>query len=443
MPAESRRSILSLLAVLLMAPVPAQAQRIDRLDGIAQDYVKLALEAEQRDPGFVDAYHGPAAWAAAAKANPRPTARLEADARALLARAEAIAPARLRPADRERRAVLIGQIRAAATRLAMVGGRKFTFDDEARGLFGVTPVIAPLASFEVLLAKMDALLPGTGPLLGRYTAWRASSVVPVDRIERVTTLAIAECRRRTVRYIPMPAGERFTLGLASDKSWGAYNYYKGDYTSHIDINTDRPVTIAATVDYGCHEGYPGHHVYNVLLERDLLKRRGWIEYSVYPLYSPQSLIAEGSANYGIELAFPGGSESFESTTLRPAAGLAAAGAKDEAIRELSKDLGKSRYAIAREYLDGRIDRARAVALTARYRMIPLAEAEGGVKFMDQYRSYVINYGYGRDLVAAAVEAAGRSRAARWSRFRTILSTPTTPADLVAQARPPRRAQTAR
>ena len=34
-------------------------------------------------------------------------------------------------------------------------------------------------------------------------------------------------------------------------------------------------------------------------------RRGWTEYSVYPLYSPQSLIAEGSANYGIDLAFPG------------------------------------------------------------------------------------------------------------------------------------------
>ena len=48
-------------------------------------------------------------------------------------------------------------------------------------------------------------------------------------------------------------------------------------------------------------------------------------------------------------------------------------------------------------------------------------AEGGVKFMDQYRSYVINYGYGRDLVAAAVEAAGRSRAARWSRFRLCIS----------------------
>src|SRR3546814_19496353 len=40
------------------------------------------------------------------------------------------------------------------------------------------------------------------------------------------------------------------------------------------------------------------------LEEKLVKERGWNEFSVYPLYSPQRLIAEGSANYGIDLAFP-------------------------------------------------------------------------------------------------------------------------------------------
>ena len=43
----------------------------------------------------------------------------------------------------------------------------------------------------------------------------------------------------------------------------------------------------------------------MLLEQKLAKERGWVEFSVYPLYSPQCFIAEGSANYGIELAFPG------------------------------------------------------------------------------------------------------------------------------------------
>jgi hypothetical protein len=53
-----------------------------------------------------------------------------------------------------------------------------------------------------------------------------------------------------------------------------------------------------------------------------VRGRGWVEYSVYPLYSPQSLIAEGTANYGIDVAFPGAERlTFERDVLFPLAGL--------------------------------------------------------------------------------------------------------------------------
>ena len=55
-----------------------------------------------------------------------------------------------------------------------------------------------------------------------------------------------------------------------------YNWYQGDYRSLIQINTDFPVRIAAR-DLGCHEGYPGHHVFNMLLERDLARGRNWVD----------------------------------------------------------------------------------------------------------------------------------------------------------------------
>ena len=49
---------------------------------------------------------------------------------------------------------------------------------------------------------------------------------------------------------------------------------------------------------------------------------GWIEYSIYPLYSPMSLLAEGSANYGINVAFPVEERlAFEKEVLFPLAGL--------------------------------------------------------------------------------------------------------------------------
>ena len=47
-----------------------------------------------------------------------------------------------------------------------------------------------------------------------------------------------------------------------------------------------------------------------------------------------------------------------------------------------------------------------------------------VRFIDTYRSYVINYNLGRDLVAAWVErTGGDSEAARWTAFHALLSAP--------------------
>jgi hypothetical protein len=243
--------------------------------------------------------------------------------------------------------------------------------------------------------------------------------------------AIAECRRRTAGHIVLPADERFTLELVTGKSWGGYNWYKGNSTSLIQINTDLPVRIGRAVDLGCHEGYPGHHVYNMLLEQKLARARGWVEFTLYPLYSPQSFLAEGSANYGAELAFPGDEQlEFETRVLYPLAGLPAAGAlRYLELHRATQGLAGARFTIAADYLDGRIDRARAVELTRKYQLVSPARAEKSVAFIDQYRAYVINYGLGLDMVRAAVERAGPDPAARWAAMERLLSEPTLPGDL--------------
>ena len=56
-------------------------------------------------------------------------------------------------------------------------------------------------------------------------------------------------------------------------------------------------------------------------------------------------------------------------------------------------------------------------------------AEQSLRFMDTYRSYVINYGLGSEIVGAAVEAGNADTATRWQRFIGILSNPTLPEDL--------------
>mgnify|MGYP003342593532 CR=1 FL=1 len=171
------------------------------------------------------------------------------------------------------------------------------------------------------------------------------------------------------------------------------------------VNTDLPVYLDRAVDLAAHEGYPGHHLYNAVLEQRLVQSRGWTEFTVYPLFSPQSLIAEGTANFGIEVAFPGDDRvRFERDVLLPLAGLPADAF--ERYHAVLREMGRLAYAgneAARQYLDGRRDRQSTVDWLVRWSLMSPARAEQRTRFMDVYRSYVINYNLGQDLVRAFVE----------------------------------------
>jgi hypothetical protein len=425
--------IAALLAALALATLPApspSSPEAAKLDAVARDFVTMSLEVENYDPGFVDAYYGPPAWQEAAKTKPRTAEQLKAEAARLIAAATAIDPARLSPLEKKRRAYLIGQSNAASVRLDMAGGKFLPFQDEAEQLFGARPEIKPLTAYDPILAKISALAPGDGDLSDRVEAFYARYNIPVDRQEAVMRAAIAECRRRTLAHIALPANEKFDLEFVTNKPWSGYNWYKGAGHSLIQVNTDLPLRIGRAVDLGCHEGYPGHHVLNLLNEEKLTKQRGWIEFTINPLYGPQSLISEGSANYGIELAFPGDEElKFEAAVLYPLAGLdPATAAAYDAMRNASDALYSAQYTVADAYLAHRIDRATAVAQMQKYAISSKARAEQRVKFMDTYRAYIINYGLGKDMVRAHINKAGDQNA-RWKAMETLLSEPSVTADL--------------
>ena len=227
------------------------------------------------------------------------------------------------------------------------------------------------------------------------------------------------------------------MEFVTGKTWSGYNYYQGNYKSLIQVNTDLPIRISRAVDLGCHEGYPGHHVLNLLVEERLARAKGWKEYEVNPLYSPTSVLSEGSANYGIDLAFPGPERlAFERDVLYPLAGLDPKRAEGYwQMQQMTEGLSGARLTIARMYLDGEIARTKAVELTQRYLLLSPARAEQSVAFTDHYRSYVINYGWGKDLVRNYVErgapvGSGPDAKTRWIRMEKILSEPTLPADLL-------------
>lgn len=414
------------------APAQSQGQAPSRaeaaLNPLAEDYVKLILDIGELEPGYVDAYYGPAAWQDEAKATPETAAQLQARATALTRALQAVDTAGAEPAVVQRKAYLLAHVSAASARLRMLGGEKMGFADEAFALFGIRPELKPLTDYDPILAEIDALIPGEGPLSERVTAFKSHYVIPKDRLQPVMDAAIAECRRRTLAHIALPANESFTLAFVGDKPWSGYNYYQGNSASKIEINTDFPIYTERAIDLGCHEGYPGHHVYNALLEKTFVTDRGWVEMSVYPLFSPMSFVAEGSANYGIDLAFPGDEgTAFERDVLFPLAGLDPATADRKArLGALTRRLARAEYTIADDYLSGRVDRDATIERLMKYTLTDRAKATQRLRFIDTYRSYIINYGLGRDVVQAWVERQGPDH---WRGMETLLASQILPADL--------------
>ena len=423
-------------ASLVMAQAPP-APAADPWGTLAERYVKLVLAIGQHDSDYVDAFYGPVEWRSEAEHDKVPLPTLAARAEAL---EDEMAKAAAPPGSANdamwtlRRQYLSRQLAAVRARLAMLQGQRFTFDEESRALYDVVAPTHTEAEFESVLKQLSDRLPGEGTLIERYDRYKQAFVVPAPRLDRVFQEAIRACRERTLQHMELPATERFTVEYVTGKSWSGYNWYQGQYRSLIQVNTDLPVYIDRAVDLACHEGYPGHHVYNVLLEQRLMRERGWVEYSVYPLFSPQSLIAEGTANYGIEVAFSQADRlAFERDVLFPLAGLDGRKAQEYYdVLALVERLSYVGNEAARRYLNGTMDRDAAAAWLERYAMYPRPRAEQRVRFIDQYRSYVINYNLGKDLVRAYVEKqAGRSAtpADRWRAFTALLSSPRLPSGL--------------
>jgi hypothetical protein len=399
----------------------------------AETYVRLVLALGRHDANFVDAYYGPEALREEVATASWPLAEidkraavLEVDLRRLPAIDEGAADGELLAL---RRTYLARQLNALRARIRMLQGQRLPFDEESRELYDAVAPRNDESSFQATLDALAAKVGGSGDLPARYAAFKQAFVIPPDKLDAVFTAAITECRRRTAAHIALPPAETFTVAYVTDKPWSAYNWYKGNFTSLIEVNTDLPVFIDRAIDLACHEGYPGHHVYNALLEQHLVKDRGWVEFSVYPLFSPQSLVAEGTANYGIQVAFSDAERrAFERTTLFP---LDPARADDYYdVLALARGLTYAGNEAARGYLDGRLDAARAADWLVRFAMNTPAQAAQRVKFFDTYRSYVINYNLGEDLVKAYVERhAGADPAARWRVFAGLLSSPRLPSNL--------------
>ena len=222
--------LISLALVFLVSGtyLSSQAtQKPDPFGDIALRYVKLVLAVGQHDADYVDAYYGAPELRKAAEAEKLTLPAIESQAQAL---ERDINNAAL-PAGKDdaelwslRKQYLQRQTAALRARVAMLQGKKLTFDEESQALYDATAPKHTEAEFASIIKKLEGLLPGSGPLIARYEEFKADFVIPKDRVDGVFQAAIRACRDRTRQFVELPASESFTVEYVTGKSWSGYNW---------------------------------------------------------------------------------------------------------------------------------------------------------------------------------------------------------------------------
>jgi hypothetical protein len=426
-----------LLSLFLLGGIFASCQQKPDantvMNQVAENYVKTVLEIGLYDPLYVDAYYGPQDWKKEVEANKLeelPKDKLIKNIEEMILSVSQLKIDEKDEMLKYRKTYMLKQFEAVKARVQMLSGTRFTFDEESGALYDA--VVPPFEDehFANIINELEHIVPGKGSLIDRMSKFQQGFVIPKEKVDTVFRAAIEESRRRTKQHITLPDNESFTLEYVTDKAWAGYNWYKGNNYSLIQINIDFPILIDRAIDLASHEGYPGHHVYNSLLETNLVQKRGWVEFSVYPLFSPQSLIAEGTANYGINVVFPREERmKFEKEILFPLAGLDTEKVDlYYKIQELTHELTYARTVAMRNYLDGKWTKEETGKWMEKYALRRASDAS--FRFPETYRSYIINYNWGQDLVRDYVERnGGTEKEKRWEIFTHLISTPQVPTNL--------------
>ena len=406
--------------------------------GLVQRYLELGLALGRHVEGLVDAYYGPPEHAARASAGPAVApAALAERARRLLGDLDAGvplegdagtgAPGAPAGADSQRRRWLAAQVRGLHTTARRLAGEAIAYPDEVEWCYGVRPAPVPEEEFAAAHARLAEVVPGSGPLAERFVAWRESHAVSPDRLEAAIGSLADDLRERTQSRLGLPEGERVDFELVTDRPWSGFNYYLGDLRSRVAVNIDLPVLSTSLAHLVAHEAYPGHHTEHSRKEAGLVRRRRWMEETIFLVGTPQCLLAEGLADLGLEVVVGPRPEAMVAAHLRPL-GIRYDAELIATVSEAAEVLSKVRANAAwRLHVDS-ADPDLVVDELARWSLSSRPRAEKAVAFLldDTWRAYITCYVEGLALCRAFVGT-------DTGRFARLVSEQLVPADLADAA----------
>lgn len=402
------------LVLLGLSACRSQRSVSPGLDDLASRYVQLATELGDHDLDSLDFDIKPIPEVTMSSSTYE---KLRDDAVKLRAQVDSF------PGDPERKAYLTKQLNALVLRAEQLQGKNCAFDEESRIYFGiVAPQDTSAADRKVIRAKLAALLGSTSDEAAAYSRYEAKFIVPANRVPVVMQAALDQCRIVTQAYITLPAGEHVEVIYVSHKPWSAFSHYLGDAHSVIQVNMDYPLTVDRILNLACHEGYPGHHVFNSIRDQALVQTLHRDEFRVQPTFSPQSYVSEAAANYAPSLLREKDRLHIERDVLIPLAGLKGLDVtKYLAVEKMVDGLHTAEPSIARKYLDGQLEFVRAGDELERE--VLMQHPESMLLYLNEFRTYMLAYTVGSDAVQRMVEAGSPSDVERWRRYFGLMTNP--------------------
>jgi len=397
-----------------------------------KEYVLLAFRMDKAiqkftESRFVDYYYGPPEWKAEAEAE-KPADELVRDAMSL-------EDTLVEQGFEAHRAIYLEkQVGALETVCRKLNGETFSLEEEVQRCFDIHPERIPESQFEQGLALLDEALPGNGSLPERLQGWRNRYQLVREKSGLLLNFmlrAAAETLRRTQAFVNLPADEGSEVQIVSDKVYMGENWYLGNYRSQVELNTDLPTDLNGLLDFMCHEGYPGHHTEFVLKEQRLFRERGYLEQSIFPIISPQSVISEGIATSACEMLFsPEEAEQWLAKHIYPEAGIEP---DTVDIAKLRKALELLEYPVGGNAAfllhEGRSD-DEVMQYLIKYSMVPDEEVLKYLEFLKVpfQQAYIFTYFYGRQLMKPWLQQPDRLTI-----YRRFLTEQVYPSELVKEA----------
>lgn len=338
--------------------------------------------------------------------------------------------------DDDRARWLDRQLVALETLARGQAGEELPYVEEVRRCFDAAPEPLPPEAYAEARVELNGALPGAGDLRARLAEWADRFTVPVERLPDLVDWLLPRIRKSAVARFGVPDGERLRIGLVTGQPWSGYNWYDGNLSSRVDLNTDLPIRAGDLIATLTHETYPGHHLEHAWKETRLVREAGQLESSVLLINTPECYVSEGLAELGRRYTLDRDTRLALLEGLYQRAGLAADRSDAERQMAISDALQSIRGAGGDAALLLHAERRPAAEVQHFLEEQGLMEPDRARKRMEfvshpLWRTYVFSYAGGEQLLATWCEAGDGVDDAR-RRFERLLTEQLTPSGLAAQ-----------